>query len=323
MPDAAVATPVTPVAPVAKPARPSNIDAALEANAARQAKPIEPAKSGKAPGVVPITAESELPYKPGARVKVKVDGTEQEVPIEDVLRDYQIRKASDQRFQEAAKMQQRVQQWVDDFNRDPIAAMEKLASGKEGAKFDEIVEKYLYNKMQLEKMTPEQRQAMQQKQELDRLRGAEAKRGQDAEEQKANEQKAQLAKRIQGQISTAMEAEELPADPDVAADIARLLLQAHRVGNKDYTARDAARDIRAKLIDRQHVLISKMTPEQLVKWIGKDAERIRQYEVSQLRNPPPTVVNRGGTRPLGQKTPPAQKPVHRYMTSREWEEKFK
>jgi hypothetical protein len=299
-----------------KPKPPSTIDGALAARGARDTKP----KAGQEPGIVPV-ADADLPYKPGARVKVTVDGADKEIPIEEVVRDYQIRKASDQRFQEAAQMQKRVEKWIDDFNADPIGAMEKLSSGKEGAKFDEIVQRYLYRKLQVERMTPEQRESLQQQQELAQFRAAEQKRAQDAEAAKSNEAKAALHKRVQGQISTAMEAEGLPAEPEVARRIAELMLGAHRLQKTFYTARDAARDVRAKLLEEHNALVRTMSPEQLVKWLGKDAEKIRAYEVQQLRNPPATVLN---TRSTGAtKTPAGEKPINKYLTTREWEERMK
>lgn len=62
--------------------------------------------SGSAPGIaMPDVAESPRP-------KVKIDGIDAEVDIEDLKRSYQKEKAADKRFQEAAELRRQVDDFV-------------------------------------------------------------------------------------------------------------------------------------------------------------------------------------------------------------------
>lgn len=63
--------------------------------------------------VAPSTAEANVapatPTPSASATKVKIDGVEQEVDIEELKRDYQKYKSSDKRFQEAAQMRKEVE----------------------------------------------------------------------------------------------------------------------------------------------------------------------------------------------------------------------
>jgi hypothetical protein len=249
------------------------------------------------------------------------------VPYEDLIRDAQLGRASTKRFQEAAAMQKRVEAWVEEFNRDPVAAMAKIASGKEGAKFDEIVERYLYAKMQREKMTPEQRQAEERENEIRRLKAAEEARQKETESKSLEEARVKAQRILQGEISTAIEAIGLPKTPEVARRMAQLMLESHT--RKDgLTSRQIASYLRTQLIEEHEALLSGLPPEEIATRFPKSAERIRQAEVARLKGGAPApALNKpkpGERRqPTADEQARAQRGPNGYIRQREWEDAMK
>lgn len=104
--------------------------------------------------------------KPQKRLeKVKVNGKEEEVDIDSVLRDYQKYRAGDERLSEAVKREQLQKQWLERVKANPMAMFEDLELNAE-----EWAEQLLLKKIEYETMSPEKREAYEAKKEAERIK---------------------------------------------------------------------------------------------------------------------------------------------------------
>jgi hypothetical protein len=103
----------------------------------------------------------------GTKHKVIVDGQEHEVTYEDLLSDYQHKKASYKRFEEANKIRKEVDGLFENFSKGDLSFIKKQVPPDVLRKF---AEQELQEYLRVQSMTPEQREAMEAKQERDQLK---------------------------------------------------------------------------------------------------------------------------------------------------------
>jgi len=95
--------------------------------------------------------------------KVKVDGEDSEVEYDELIRDYQLKKASDKRFQQAAEYIKKAEPYikaVQAMSANPIGAA--LLRGEDPSTImQETVFRQLQEEAEIEAMTPRERQLLQ------------------------------------------------------------------------------------------------------------------------------------------------------------------
>jgi len=315
----------TPAAPAA-PETTAQPPAAPEAPAA--AKPEEGASpqpgQAAAPEKAPELSASEAAKRLAAerkRYKVKVDGEEAEVDEDELLRGYQTTRAAMKRMEEVAQLRGQLESFVKDFQTDPVSTLKKLAAipGEKGAQFRDAVEKFLYEELQKEKMTPEQRELAEAK---EKLRAAEEQRKAVEESQrqaKLQAAQAHWAKKYDEEITAALQDPNigLPKTPATVRRMAELMGKSLRAG-LDIPATDVARLVREEYLEAQREVVSNLDGEQLVRYLGEDvAKKIRAYDVARLKaKPAPGAPAPAPAKPAAQ---PAQ-PQTKRMSEREFDE---
>jgi hypothetical protein len=307
----AVAAPVVPE--IAAPAAPPAEAPAVEAKA--------DAPKADAAAVAEAKAEAR-------KFKVKVDGEELEVPEEDLLRDYQTRKASDKRFQEAAaakkeaaEMRAQVNSVLELMTKDPRAFAEKAKGlGLNPEEFamailQPIVEAEV-QQARVKEMTPEQRERYDLEQKLAEYERRELERKQveekTAKERADAERQANVSK-LREQIGTtileALKTTKLPQSPETAMDLANLLEESMQRG-LDVDAKTLAKDLEAR---RAAELKAVVTPDlidpEIRKQIRQEAlndpeirEMIRKQAVEEYKKANPLTSSKPVAGPSSRET---------------------
>lgn len=112
------------------------------------------------------TAIESVPAIP-QKIKVKVDGREDEVDLEEITRDYQKYKSSDKRYQEAAEMRKQVDNLLSRAQQGDLSWLKGLVSQEQIRKF---AESELLEHIEWESKPEIEREAISAKREAERLR---------------------------------------------------------------------------------------------------------------------------------------------------------
>lgn len=121
------------------------------------------------------------------KLKMKIDGKEEEITEEEAIVLAQKGKAADKRFQEAAAKQKEAEEVLEYIKQNPGEALKKL--GLDPRKFSE---EYLVEQLKREAETPEAKEIRETKEKLAAFEKKEAER--EAAKKKADEEEAMSAK---------------------------------------------------------------------------------------------------------------------------------
>jgi hypothetical protein len=114
--------------------------------------------------------------------KVKINGKEVNVPIQDLINDYGKGRVADEKFQKAAEMVKQAEQLKSMFSEKKVDAL--LKAGWSEDEIEEKMAEFLVKRAQEKSMTPQQRAFLEQQKEYERLKKAEDDR-KNAERQKS------------------------------------------------------------------------------------------------------------------------------------------
>jgi len=132
---------------------------------ATAAAPIAPTSTPDATASTPNTTTPPTQAQVARMIKMKVDGQEMELPESEIIALAQQGKSANKRFQEAAAAKREAEQVVNFLKSNPKEAFKKL--GIDVRKFSEDT---LLEFIQQEQMSPEQRKAHENEQELNKYR---------------------------------------------------------------------------------------------------------------------------------------------------------
>jgi len=212
--------------------------------------------------------------------KVKIGGVESEVTQEQLIAQYQKGVAAEKRFQEAAKIQKQTEQFIEALTADPVKV---LSNPNLGINFREIAENYLYEQLQQEMMTPEQRQQREAMTELERYRAQEQQRIAQQREAKANQLRDRYANEYTEKFTGALQETGLPKTQWTVSRMANYMQQALQA-NIDPDVKDIAALVKEDYLQEQRELFSSLDGDSLIETLGEDlAKKFRMAEVAKLK----------------------------------------
>jgi hypothetical protein len=211
------------------------------------------AKEAKAPP----EAKPEKKPEPKPRYKVKVDGQETELDLDEILAGYQRAAASTKRSQEAAaqrkeaealkaQLEQAVQQLQTSTPEQILRAL-----GRSPEEIASFAEEALRRQLEEAKLSPKDRELAQLRRQYDQqqlqvqhyqeqMQQLEQERAQTAEQAQHDAEIAQYSAKIDQELPIAMEKSGLPRTPVTAALVARVMAEQLDAGNESFTIEDAA-----------------------------------------------------------------------------------
>lgn len=228
----------------------------------------------------PITPE--MAEKLAKKYKVKVDNEELEVDEDELVRGYQMRKASDKRFQEGLAARKQAEEFVRLLKTDPKKVLAHPSIGLDLKKF---AEDFLVEQMQEELMDPKDRELRDYKQKLAKFEEEERLKKQKAEEEAKDAVKKKYQEDYNKQIIDALETSGLPK---TEYTVERMIYYMHKALKNGYEldAKDVTELVKRDYIEDSKALYSGLDAEALEKIMGADiAKKLRKHDIDKLKQP--------------------------------------
>lgn len=216
-----------------------------------------------------------------AKHRVKIDGQERELTTDDLIRDYQLREASNKRFQEASQMQKQLQPILEAMQKGDFKAL--LGPRAKDPKFRQFAEEFLIEQLQYEELPePEKRRlaaeerARQLEEELKALQEKGKKSEYDSALQAAETE-------VDNEISEALvELGWKPAPHLVLGAVDEMIAHTEATGKK--LPAKKALELAVKRYDKNSFeYLDSLTPETLVQKLSpKTLEAIRKHFLGQV-----------------------------------------
>lgn len=231
--------------------------------------------------------ETQKPSSP--KLKAIIDGVEQDVNQEDLIKDYQKYKSADKRFQEAAQLRKQAEEYISQWqptlealmtlDKDPWAVHKHL-----GMNYEDIATNYAYEKAmrqyEEENMSPQEKRIKQLEQKLSSYESETKKRQEQesklSEERKKQEQEkyyAEAIQKIDSDILGAIQKSGVKPTPRLIARIADEISNHLEAKGELLSADIALRNVRNE--------VSNYSPEELIALLKDEhLEKISAYRAS-------------------------------------------
>ena len=245
-----------------------------------------PAQAPAKPATVPEKPATPVTQAEKRFLKAKVDGKEMDVPEEEAIAAWQKKSSSEQRFQEAAKLRKESEQFIQTLKQAAVnpKVMEQLLKHPAiGGDFKKIAEQYLYEIIQRESMSPEQKELYEIKEKL----ALQEERAKQLEEEQKNAQMSQLEQQYtadyQKDIITTLEQAGLPKSESTVGRMARYMYMGLQRG-VELKASDVVDMVKQDYVNDIKSLFGSLPPEQMIGMLGEDlAEKIRKHDLAKLK----------------------------------------
>jgi hypothetical protein len=232
----------------------------------------------------------EPDFKP---VKLKAGDQEVEVKsLEELTRIAQKGFGAEKKFQEAAKLRQQAEGLIETIKDNPIELMRHPALRE---KFEAAAEELIWEKIQKEQMTQEERELADSKAELERYRRQEQERQKAEQVRQRQELEAKYRADYQKQFVDALETGGIPKSDWSVQRMALYMKQALAQGYKNITPADVVPLVKKDWQKAQADLYGALDGDKLIETLGADVvEKIRKADVSKFKQRPQATGKVGG-----------------------------
>jgi GGDEF domain-containing protein len=217
---------------------------------------------------------------PSPRYKIKANGQEHEVSIEEALKLAELGKGASSKFEEAAKMRKQTEAFMRRLKEDPMSV---LQDKNLGINFRELAEEYLYSQLQDEQMSPADKERRQMEEELKKFRSKEQEektRQQQEQELRAQQHYEQHYDRL---ISEGLSKSGLPKTANTVRSVAKYLNMALDAGY-EATVDDVLPLVKQDYVNSIKELFGASDGDTLLSLLGDDvANKIRKSDLARLR----------------------------------------
>ena len=245
--------------------------------------------TGQLDGINPAMKEEDPAEKKAAVAaamkKLKVKGKEIEVDEANYHAFAQKGAAATETWQEAAKMKRDAEAFVHRLKTNP---REVLLDPSLGLDFRKIAEEYLWEQIQDEQLSPEEKATRSRDRELEKYRAAEKETESKAAEAKAKELHNHYAADYDRQITTALSKSGLPKTTGTVRRMTDYMLHDVRAG----ISRDPSEyidQVRQDYIHDIQELFGQTDGDTLLKLLGDETgKKLRLADLKRLKSPTPS-----------------------------------
>jgi hypothetical protein len=243
--------------------------------------------------------------QPPSKYTIKVNGKEQEVGIDELIKQAQLSAAAHEKFQKAAQIQKDMENVFQALQTNPLETLRKLninftdglsieQLSAMGLDVDSQVESYINKKLEELEKSPEQKQQEQIKRERDEYEQRLKAREEEIAKRDYEIQLNQARQEIESSIIDAMSSAKFVEATPLAI---KRVAMAMELG---YDAKKAVEIIDAEYRQEWETKIGKMTPEQIEAFLGKEKiDALRKQRLDKRKKPPvPTkTIKDTGSKP--------------------------
>lgn len=219
------------------------------------------------------------------RFKVTIDGQVVELPLKEIMGGYQKASAANKRFMEASRKEKEIEARLSKLKSSPIEAL--LETGLREEDLQDHMEKFLIQKLEHEKLTPEQKRVK----ELERILAEKEAKEQELESKRQQEaQEAEVSKWEQdytNQFTKAMDEGKLPKTAHAARKVAEIMSAALEAGH-ELSVDDAIEIFNEDHNNYLQSFIKSLSVEDVQSLLGDDfIKKVRKSDVEKIQNPTP------------------------------------
>lgn len=261
-----------------------------DVRAAKIAERKAAAKKEAEPKAPKAKADDDKPAEPKAPKKFHktiVNGREESVDEETLIREYQKAKAGDERLAKATALEKQMNQFVTQLRENPAAI---LSDPRLGVNKQALAEAILREQIETELEDPKDREA---KTLREKLKAYEEREENEKRTTKETAEKAERAEavskaqaRLQDTFEKAMEQSVLSKNPETAAATIRDMALYYRMARQqghDVTPEELAAHVERKQLSNLHAAASTLSGEELVSFLGAEVvKKIRAHDLGQL-----------------------------------------
>lgn len=227
-----------------------------------------------------IQEEAPAPKK----YKVKVDGNDEEVDEETLLKAYSKSKAADTKFQEASMMRKQAEQFVHLLKTDPIKV---LTNPKMGIEFRKLAEEYLVAQLEDESLDPKEKEFREYKRQVEEMNAEKKRQNEEVESKRANDLRDHYQQDYSQKITAALESSGLPKTEKTVKSMAFYMSEGLKRGF-ELSPTDVAGLVRQDYIEAQKELYASLDGDDLEAMVGKEvAEKLRKNQLKKLKGNQP------------------------------------
>lgn len=238
---------------------------------------IETEESGEVTG----SPTEEILDKLARKYKVKLNGEEVEVDEDELIRNYQLRKVSDQKHQEGVRARKQAESFLKMLKSDPSKVLSDPRIGIDVKKFAEDI---IYKNLQQEMMTPQQRELAEYKEKVQRYESEQKRIADEAANKEATTLHEQQRDTYVNDISDALSNAGLPKNDYTVQRIVGEMTKAIKAGFSNVKASDVVDLVHAQFVKDTKALYGSSSEETLMKLLGDEvAGKIRNYDVESYR----------------------------------------
>ena len=209
--------------------------------------------------IAKIASEEPIP----TTFKVKVDGTESDVSVEELTRVYQMEQSATKRFQEASEMRKSVEDFNMYLEKDPLGALKA-----KGIDVDELAQNYIAEKAEYALMTDEQRKINDLEKKISSIAGEKDIAEQKAEQDAFNAEVKELQAHYEKAIPEALEGGGLVVNDFTISRVRHYMLQFDSQGFKDVEPEHVIKLVNDELSSIAKS-ITKSTPKKVTNTVTK------------------------------------------------------
>lgn len=212
------------------------------------------------------------------RFKVKVDGVEQEVDEATLVRGYQKASAAEKKMMDAAGVRKQAEQFLKELHENPKELLRKLGPTARAA-----VEDYLYEEIQFEGLSDEQKRLKKYEEQEKEWKAKE----ESEKEAKVEAEKQQLMSKYQkqwtDQFHKILETSGLPKTEGTVVRIAQRMHALLKAGVKDVTPEDVVQDVVEEMESWAAAHFGADDGDLLEKRLPTLAEKIRKRDIAKFK----------------------------------------
>lgn len=214
------------------------------------------------------------------KYKIKVDNEELEVDEDELVRDYQLKKASYKKMSEAAKLRKQAEEVISLLKTDPRKALRHPAINADMRKLaEEIIQETLEEEM----LSEEQKEIRRLKKEM----AEKDERLTKAEKEREDRRVAAMTEKYKGEYTATLEeAFKLSGLPKNKRTINRLLdyIEQALDNDIDVTPSDIAKMARSDYEEEIKALFGNVEPDTLLGLLGEESvKKLRRADVNKLK----------------------------------------
>ena len=263
----------------------------IPAGAFEAMKAAQEPSAPKAPASPPVDAA--VPQPPDGMTqtekkiwKLKVDGEEFDFDASDeeaVKREIMKARGADKRFQTAANTRAEAERFFEAM-KDPKSLRKILEDPRVGIDLKKFAEEYVWEQIQEQNLTPEQKTARDRDRRLAEYEERERSRDEEEKKTKASERQKQFEQSYEEKITQALQLGGLPKTHASVSKMADYLEKSLR-HNVDLSPQELVKVVRNDYLEEFNSVLSAADGEQLLSLIGEaNAEKLRKADLKRLRS---------------------------------------